>query len=216
MFSRLAGAMTTQTPLPPTSADRSADPRPLVLRAVEQATPLVAAVTGSDLDHPTPCTDWTVRDLLAHLVAVERRVAHIVRGGHPFDVPSQVTGIEDDRWLDAWQQAATDLRAALDEPDVLERTVAHPLGSFPAPVALGVYAGELATHGWDLAAALDRTSLLDQGLAAACLGPIRAFLPAEPRDAMPFAPVVPVPEDAPAYDRLLGWYGRDPHWMPPA
>ncbi|WP_296604951.1 TIGR03086 family metal-binding protein, partial [Nocardioides sp.] len=144
--------MTTQSPFTPASAHRAADPRPLVLRAVEQATPLVAGVAGADLDRPTPCTDWTVRDLLAHLVAVERRVAHIVRGGHPFDVPTQVTDVQDDRWLDAWQQAASDLRVALDEPDVLDRTVAHPLGSFPAPVALGVYAGELAAHGWDLAA----------------------------------------------------------------
>jgi uncharacterized protein (TIGR03086 family) len=218
MFTRLAGAMTTQSPITSASTsastDRTADPRPLVLRAVEQATPLVRAVTGADLGRPTPCTDWTVRDLLAHLVAVERRVAHIVRGGHPFDVPSQVSDVEEDRWLDAWLQAATELHAALDEPGVLDRTVAHPLGSFPAPVALGVYAGELATHGWDLAAALERTSLLDQDLAAACLGPIRSFLPAEPRDAMPFAAVVPVLEDAPAYDRLLGWYGRDPHWRP--
>ncbi len=68
--------------------------------------------------------------------------------------------------------------------------------------------------GTSSAAALDRTSLLDQVLAAACLGPIRSFLPAEPRDAMPFAAVVPVAEDAPAYDRLLGWYGRDPRWQP--
>lgn len=91
-----------------------------------------------------------------------------------------MSDVEDDRWFDAWLPAATDLHAALDEPGVLDRTVAHPLGSFPAPVALGVYAGELATHGWDLAAALERTSLPDQDLAAACLGPIRSFLPAAP------------------------------------
>lgn len=198
------------------SSEAARDPRPLVHRAIEQATPLVAAVTPADLDRPTPCTDWAVRDLLAHLVAVERRIAHIVRGGHPFEVPSHVTGVADDGWLDAWETAATTVSAALAEPGVLDRTVAHPLGEFPAPVALGVYAGELAAHGWDLAAALDRTNLLDEDLAAACLGPIRSFLPAEPRDAMPFAAVVPVPDEASSYDRLLGWYGRDPHWTPTA
>ena len=29
-----------------------------------------------------------------------------------------------------------------------------------------------------------------------------------------FGPEVPVPPDAPAYDRLAGWFGRDPGWAP--
>ncbi|CAI9406451.1 TIGR03086 family metal-binding protein [Nocardioides sp. T2.26MG-1] len=206
--------MTTQTPATPTSP--AADPRPTVRRAIEQLTPIVQGVTEADLGRPTPCTDWTVRGLLAHLVAVERRIAHIVEGGHPFDVPSQVTDVEQDAWAAAWRTSAARLAEVLEQPGVLERDVAHPLGTVPAPLALAVYAGELAAHGWDLAAALDRVDALDQDLAAACLGPIRGFLPAEPRDAMPFGPVVPVADDAPAYDRLLGWYGRDAGWRPPA
>jgi hypothetical protein len=31
---------------------------------------------------------------------------------------------------------------------------------------------------------------------------------------MPFEAEVPVPEDAPVYDRLAGWFGRDPGWAP--
>ena len=30
----------------------------------------------------------------------------------------------------------------------------------------------------------------------------------------PFGLEVPVPEDAPVYDRLAGWFGRDPGWTP--
>jgi hypothetical protein len=33
---------------------------------------------------------------------------------------------------------------------------------------------------------------------------------------IPFADAVPVPEDAPAIDRLVAWQGRDPHWRPAA
>jgi hypothetical protein len=29
-----------------------------------------------------------------------------------------------------------------------------------------------------------------------------------------FGVEVPVPDDAPAYERLAGWFGRDPGWMP--
>ncbi len=30
-----------------------------------------------------------------------------------------------------------------------------------------------------------------------------------------FGVEVPVPDDAPAYDRLAGWFGRDPGWTAP-
>ncbi|GAA1511493.1 hypothetical protein [Nocardioides humi] len=40
-------------------------------------------------------------------------------------------------------------------------------------------------------------------------------MPAEPRGGeIPFGPVVPVADDAPAYDRLVAWTGRDPQWQP--
>jgi hypothetical protein len=29
-----------------------------------------------------------------------------------------------------------------------------------------------------------------------------------------FGVEVPVPDDAPVYDRLAGWFGRDPGWTP--
>jgi hypothetical protein len=31
-----------------------------------------------------------------------------------------------------------------------------------------------------------------------------------------FGPAVPVPDDAPVQDRLIGFIGRDPAWRPPA
>ncbi len=192
----------------------AADPRPRLLAAARQLTPYVDRIGAADLDRATPCTDWAVRDLLAHLVAVERRIVHVLRGGHPFDLPSQVSGVPDTEWAPAWTAGLRELEDALAEPDVLDRTVAHPAGPLPATVALSVYVSELTAHGWDLAAALGDTSGLDQSLAADSLDAVRRILPAEPRatERIPFGPVVEVPADAPAYERLLGWYGRDPRW----
>ena len=40
---------------------------------------------------------------------------------------------------------------------------------------------------------------------------VKQFVPAEPRGGhIPFGPVVAVPTDAPAYDQLAGWMGRQP------
>ena len=191
-----------------------ADPRPLLLAAAAQVTTYVDRVRVGDLDRPTPCADWPVRDLLSHLVAVAVRVPHILGGGHPFDVPSQVEGVADDAWANAWAERQPALADALREDGLLARTVHHPAGEMPARAAIGTYVSELVTHGWDLAVALGDTSGLDDALAATCLAPLQAALPAGIRDEdwVPFGAVIPVPDDAPALDRLLGWVGRDPRW----
>lgn len=189
------------------------DPRPLFAQTLDQCGRLVDAVTPEDLDRDTPCADYDVRTLLGHLVAVERRVVHIAQGGHPYEVPSLVTDVPDDGWAQAWKDARVDLEAAMADDDVLVRTFHHPAGDFPGFQAVFAYVSEVAVHGWDLAMALGRRGDLDDSLAAATLDPVRGFLPAEPRGGpVPFGPVVEVADDAPAYDRLVGWMGRDPHW----
>lgn len=199
-----------------TTPQTQTDPRPLLLAAAAQVTPFVERVGLADLDRPTPCEGWVVRDLLAHLVAVAARVPHILGGGHPFEVPSAVEGVPDDGWAAAWAERQPAFAAALADDSVMSRTVHHPAGEMPAPAAIGTYISELVTHAWDLGAALGDTEDLDDDLAAAVLAPIQQALPAEIRgeDWVPFGDVVPVPDDAPALDRLLGWVGRDPRWTP--
>ncbi|WP_340540001.1 TIGR03086 family metal-binding protein [Nocardioides sp. GXZ039] len=198
--------MTTDTDLQPTLA---------LLAAAAQAGALIDRVTEADLDRPTPCEGWTLRDLLAHLVAVADRVPHMLRGGHPFDLPSQ-TYVTDNAWSEAWAARQPEFAAAVTEDGLLERTVQHPAGPMPAPGAILGYASELCTHAWDVAATLGDTSGLDDDLAAPLLDGVRRFLPAEIRESpdIPFAAVVDVPEDAPATERLVAWYGRDPRWAP--
>jgi uncharacterized protein (TIGR03086 family) len=192
------------------------DPRPALLRAADQ----IAGLVEPDLrlDAPTPCEGWTVEDLLAHLVTVHRRVAHVGRGGHPFDLPHQLP--QDD--AAAYVAALADGRREVVDvwgPDgdaaVLDRDLTVPWGVVPGRVAGWGYVRELAVHAWDLASALGSTDTLDAGLAEDVVDHVRAALPAEPRGgAIPFGPVVPVPDDAGAYPRLVGWLGRDPAWTP--
>jgi uncharacterized protein (TIGR03086 family) len=75
---------------------------------------------------------------------------------------------------------------------------------------------EVVLHGWDLARGTGQPFHCDLDSTAAVL----AFTSesAKPEHAASreglFGPVVPVPEDAPPFDRALGFAGRDPAWKP--
>ncbi len=211
----------TSTPTPdhrnhPHQEDPVDDPRPALLRAADQVAGLVSPDT--DLTAPTPCEGWTVGDLLAHLVTVHRRIAHVGRGGHPFDLPHQSP--QDD--APAYVAALADGRREVAEvwgpdvdPAVLDRELTVPWGVVPGRAAAWGYVRELAVHGWDLASALGTAEALDPTLPDAVIDLVRAALPAEPRGGdIPFGPVVEVADDAGSYARLVGWLGRDPSWAP--
>ncbi|UYM04090.1 TIGR03086 family metal-binding protein [Solicola gregarius] len=189
------------------------DPRGTLRDAVDQAGALVAATTDDALARSTPCDEFDVRALLNHMDGVLRRIAHVLDGGAPFDVPSSVDGFADDDRDTVWKDDAATLGQRLDDDSVLDRMVTVPFGTMPGRAAIAVYVNELTTHAWDLASAIGRPDLLEDALATYALEVIQDALPEEPRGGpIPFGPVVAVGPDAAAYERLAGWLGRDPAW----
>jgi len=75
---------------------------------------------------------------------------------------------------------------------------------------------ELAVHTWDIARATGKSEDLDASVAE--YGLVWAKQNLRPQFRGPedegkgFGPEVPVPDDAPIYERLAGWFGRDPQW----
>jgi uncharacterized protein (TIGR03086 family) len=192
-----------------TQTQQLPDLRPLLLRSLEVTDSLITTAGADDAGRPTPCTEFDVHALVDHLVGVVRRITVVSEGGDFADgVPTGSSSY--DEVLAAWSSDLAALRAAVPTFD-LTRVVTAPFGTAPVAVMLGMYVGETAVHSWDLAAALGRTDLLDPALAEAVADNARRSIP-EDREGIPFGPVVDVPADAPAYDRLLGWYGRDPRW----
>jgi uncharacterized protein (TIGR03086 family) len=190
-----------------------ADPRGALFRAADQAVAVVGLVRPEQLAAPTPCTEYDVRHLTGHVVAVLRRIGYVAGGGHAFDVPSIVLDLPDDAWAPAATTNAADLRAAWADDAVLDRVLRLPWGEVPGRGAALAYVQELTTHAWDLATALGRAEMLDPGLAELALVAAQRFLPAQPRGGqIPFGPVVEVADDAPPYQRLVAWLGRDPQW----
>ena len=85
----------------------------------------------------------------------------------------------------------------------------------PAPAMAAVAVNEVLVHGWDLAVATGQPYAADPTSVAACTG-FAAQAAAEGPTPGLFGPPVPVPDDAPPLDRLLGLTGRDPAWRPPS
>jgi uncharacterized protein (TIGR03086 family) len=189
------------------------DPRPLYRRAVAQTEAIVAAVELSQLGLPTPCPEYDVRTLLAHITGGLTRTA-LVGEGDPDALahPAQASGVPDDGWPAAYRAAATRAVAAWADDTKLDTLVEVPWGKVPGRIALAGYIQETLAHGWDLSKATGQPTEGDPELALWSLATAKRILPAEIRgqEGVPFGPVVDVPPDAGPYTQLAAWLGRHP------
>jgi uncharacterized protein (TIGR03086 family) len=189
------------------------DPRPLQARCFAQARDAVAAVRPEHMSLPTPCTEFDVRTLLGHMVAVFHRVAAAGRAEDLSVMPTVVEGVADDGWLAAYDAGVAEVRSVWADDSLLDREITLPFATLPGTAVVSIYAQELCIHGWDLAVAVGAPVAWDPEVAEALLPVAHAILPPQPRGAAiggAFAEVVEVPETAGAYTRLAGWLGRDP------
>jgi uncharacterized protein (TIGR03086 family) len=174
---------------------------------------VVAGVRDDQLTDPTPCEDMPVAALLHHLHTLSVAFARAAgkEDQPPGPQPDAAQLVVD--WRTTVPAQLDALAAAWREPSAWEGTVVI-AGMRMAGAEVGVVAAnEVLLHGWDLAAATGQTYRPDPAVAAACLefGRVMAATAPEMRDGM-YGPVVPVPADAPLFDRLLGQAGRDPAW----
>jgi uncharacterized protein (TIGR03086 family) len=165
---------------------------PVVLRlALDQLAGLLDGVPAEAQGNPTPCPQWSVRDLVDHVVAAPSRFARMARG-------------EEVDWS-ATPSAGPDPAARFrsNAEDLLAAT-AERAGSIPADWQCA----ELAVHTWDLATALGRpTGDLDAEVAERGLAFMRASLTGDNRSPA-FGPEQPAPEGADAYRRIAAFAGR--------
>jgi uncharacterized protein (TIGR03086 family) len=186
------------------------DVRALFADALTMAESVVAAVAPEDLERPTDCAEWHVRDVLGHLVATVRQAERVGRGARTS--AAGVARLERrDRWAPTFAAAARKARAAWADGATPPADVRVPWGLVPAQVALSGFVLELVAHAHDVALSVGRTELLDERLGVAALGIAERFLPADLRgDKAAFAAPVPASPTAGVYERLAGFLGRAP------
>lgn len=174
---------------------------------VERLGELVGSIRQDQWQLPTPCTDWTVRDLLSHVVGGNWVFAAAL-GARSADRPISAAEVLNDDPVAAYREAGDALVAAFREPGALERIVTVPFGTVPGAVALHLRLTELLVHGWDLAHATGIDVSFPADLAQGELDFTRGALAGVPLSPSPFGPPQPITDDAPAIDQLAALLGR--------
>lgn len=91
---------------------------------------VVAGVKPLPFDAPTPCSEWSVRQLINHVVGGNRMFTGLVTGSGP--APEQEPG---DDPLEALKSSRATLREAFSADGVMDKVFQTPMGERPAPAS---------------------------------------------------------------------------------
>lgn len=177
------------------------------------------------LDGPTPCGDFAVSDLLAHMNAVIARLAAVGATHSAGDTPTSLPAQES--WAADWKSHLETVEATWPEL-AGDQMVELGWATLPASVAAGVYTAELVLHSWDLARATKQSVSPTEAAVELATAAYEKLLPVADRSQMwaefeqadgtkglptaPFANAHDAPAGATAFEELIAWSGRNPHW----
>jgi uncharacterized protein (TIGR03086 family) len=172
----------------------------------------LARVGPGDLDAPTPCEGWRLRELVNHMLASLGRLAAAAAGevAPPAAFDSQAQARVDRMGDDCGRAAFAAVReralAVWQAPGVMERTCVLPLGSVPGSMAARVNLVEVVVHGWDVGQATGERPVIPDRLA----GPILDFSrqAVAPRRGIAFGPDLGLGEAL--GERAVAFLGRTP------
>ncbi|USX52842.1 TIGR03086 family metal-binding protein [Lentzea sp. HUAS12] len=171
---------------------------------------LVHRIRDDQWDASTPCTEWSVRDVVNHLVSEALWVPHVLAGQTMAAVGDRYDGdVLGDDPVGAWERASAAAHAAWTVPGATTWTVHLSFGETPAVHYCWQMACDLALHAWDVASGIGAAQPIPEPVAEVLVNVTASRLRSVQGSAI-IGPGVPVPDDAPAVDRLLGFAGRDP------
>jgi uncharacterized protein (TIGR03086 family) len=152
-------------------------------------------IGDGDLEKPTTCAEWTVKDLVEHAMHWQGTGGNVLGAG---------TNPGDD-----WATVEPALAAALEDPTNLEGTV-EAFGGMPRQGVAGLVIGDLLVHSWDLARSIGVDDTLPAEAVQATLMGLQRLPEEMLRSPTMFGPAVEVADDASPQDQLLAFVGRQP------
>lgn len=155
--------------------------------------------------NPSPCPDWTARDVVAHMVDTH----HLFFGFIGQELPPGPTADADPHR--AWAHVRDGVQNALDDPAVAGTEFDGMFGRTRWEDAVDRFiTGDVLVHRWDVGRALGADPELDAGEVARAAAALEGLPEEAVRGEGVFGPAVEPPADANEQERFLAFLGRNP------
>lgn len=137
------------------------DARELFKLCLREADAVIERVDPSHFNHPTPCDDWNLKQLLQHLYYELAWAPDIFAGKTIKQVGDSYEGdLLGKDYQASWQKLSNIAQKAIDV--VKPKAKAHlSYGTVPMERYVKEIANDLLVHSWDIGQAMDYTLILD-------------------------------------------------------
>lgn len=181
---------------------------------VRQLRALLMGVTDEDLAAPTPCPDWTVGDLLVHLMGRSWAYAQAAKKATDgaTTAPAQPSAADlPPHWRSRMPVLIEELATAWKDPAAWTGTAQAGGVTMPAAVMGVVAMNEIVMHSWDLAQATGQEMAADPRILEALID----MLSQGPAEGTPglFGPRLVAGSEDDLLEQALALAGRDPSWQ---
>ncbi len=178
------------------------DPLVAHQRAQDAFAGVLAGVSPDQYGAPTPCSEWTVRDLIEHVLGGNEHVG--IWSGTTDEPPARPDDV-----VAAHRATAAAAQKVFAGPEGMSTIFRLPFGEVPGQLFIGMRTSDVLTHAWDLAAATGQSTDLDPELVAEQLTAVRAFVSPEFRGTgKPFGDEQPCSSGRTPADQLAAFLGR--------
>jgi len=179
-------------------------------RAIDEFGKRVSAIRDDQWSNPTPCTEWSVRDVVNHIVEEDLWAPGLLEGKTIDDLggPGAFGGdqLRDDP-KGSWNSASSAVREAVHRDGAMEITTHLSFGDFPGSFYAQQLLADHVIHAWDLARGIGVDDELDPQLVSVVYEGMRPYAETLSQSGA-FEPSIDVDEAADVQTRLLALTGR--------
>ena len=171
---------------------------------------IMRAVPAAAWDNPSPCSEWTARDVAGHAMGVVNNVGARAGVGKALDVFKDVGAIAGPDPYATWVDIRTRTLAALDRRGALQTSVTSSLGNVVLDDYILQMTLDIVVHTWDVARATGGDERLDPQLVAVSHARLQNLDPSIARAPGRYAEAVATQGAMDPQTELLRFAGRNP------